>query len=106
MKEFELKYGCNPNQKPSKIYMNEGEFSTKAKDGKLVQAAVAAKPPHFMSAAECTGAPAIEEMVLDCGSVSAEETEEYYGLGIGSFGAPAVKGNFDEKKGLFFGKAI
>ena len=22
MKEFELKYGCNPNQKPSKIYMN------------------------------------------------------------------------------------
>ena len=24
MKEFELKYGCNPNQKPSKIYMNDG----------------------------------------------------------------------------------
>ncbi|MBR5613814.1 MAG: phosphoribosylaminoimidazolecarboxamide formyltransferase [Clostridia bacterium] len=23
MKEFELKYGCNPNQKPSKIYMND-----------------------------------------------------------------------------------
>ncbi|MBQ5709703.1 MAG: phosphoribosylaminoimidazolecarboxamide formyltransferase, partial [Anaerotignum sp.] len=22
MKEFELKYGCNPNQKPAKIYMN------------------------------------------------------------------------------------
>ena len=21
MKEFELKYGCNPNQKPAKIYM-------------------------------------------------------------------------------------
>ena len=26
MKELELKYGCNPNQKPSKIYMNEGEL--------------------------------------------------------------------------------
>ncbi len=25
MKEFELKYGCNPNQKPSKIFMNNGE---------------------------------------------------------------------------------
>ena len=25
MKELELKYGCNPNQKPSKIYMNNGE---------------------------------------------------------------------------------
>lgn len=24
MKEFELKYGCNPNQKPSRIYMNNG----------------------------------------------------------------------------------
>ena len=24
MKEFELKYGCNPNQKPSKIYMDNG----------------------------------------------------------------------------------
>ena len=24
MKELELKYGCNPNQKPSKIYMPDG----------------------------------------------------------------------------------
>ena len=24
MKELELKYGCNPNQKPSKIYMERG----------------------------------------------------------------------------------
>lgn len=25
MKEFELKYGCNPNQKPSKIFMHNGD---------------------------------------------------------------------------------
>ncbi|MBR2472568.1 MAG: phosphoribosylaminoimidazolecarboxamide formyltransferase [Clostridia bacterium] len=25
MKEFELKYGCNPNQKPAKIYMDNGQ---------------------------------------------------------------------------------
>ena len=25
MKEFELKYGCNPNQKPAKIYMRNGD---------------------------------------------------------------------------------
>ena len=25
MKELELKYGCNPNQKPSKIYMKTGK---------------------------------------------------------------------------------
>ena len=24
MKELELKYGCNPNQKPSRIFMEEG----------------------------------------------------------------------------------
>ena len=24
MKELQLKYGCNPNQKPSKIYMADG----------------------------------------------------------------------------------
>lgn len=24
MKEFELKYGCNPNQKPARIYMADG----------------------------------------------------------------------------------
>ena len=24
MKELQLKYGCNPNQKPSRIYMNDG----------------------------------------------------------------------------------
>ena len=26
MKELELKYGCNPNQKPARIYMEEGEL--------------------------------------------------------------------------------
>ena len=26
MKELELKYGCNPNQKPARVYMNEGEL--------------------------------------------------------------------------------
>ena len=24
MKEIELKYGCNPNQKPSRIFMRDG----------------------------------------------------------------------------------
>ena len=34
MREVELKYGCNPNQKPSKIYMNEGELPIKVLNGK------------------------------------------------------------------------
>ncbi len=35
MKEFTLKYGCNPNQKPSKIYMNDGsELPVKILNGR------------------------------------------------------------------------
>ncbi len=34
MKEFELKYGCNPNQKPSKIYMKDGELPITVLNGK------------------------------------------------------------------------
>ena len=34
MKELELKYGCNPNQKPSRIYMEEGELPIIVLNGK------------------------------------------------------------------------
>ena len=34
MKELELKYGCNPNQKPSRIYMEEGELPMTVLNGK------------------------------------------------------------------------
>ena len=35
MKEFELKYGCNPNQKPAKIYMKDGsELPVKVLNGR------------------------------------------------------------------------
>lgn len=33
MKEFVLKYGCNPQQKPAKIYSSEGEFPFKILNG-------------------------------------------------------------------------
>lgn len=34
MKELELKYGCNPNQKPSKIFIEEGELPITVLNGK------------------------------------------------------------------------
>ena len=34
MKELELKYGCNPNQKPSKIFVNEGELPITVLNGR------------------------------------------------------------------------
>src|SRR5574344_978924 len=34
MNQIELKYGCNPNQKPSRIYVEEGELPVKVLNGK------------------------------------------------------------------------
>lgn len=34
MKELALKYGCNPNQKPSRIYMEDGELPLKVINGR------------------------------------------------------------------------
>jgi AICAR transformylase/IMP cyclohydrolase PurH len=34
MKELELKYGCNPNQKPARIFMKEGELPVTVLNGK------------------------------------------------------------------------
>lgn len=34
MKELELKYGCNPNQKPARIYMEKGELPIEVLSGK------------------------------------------------------------------------
>ena len=34
MKEFELKYGCNPNQKPARIFMAQGELPIRILNGK------------------------------------------------------------------------
>ena len=34
MKELQLKYGCNPNQKPSRIFMTEGELPIEVLNGR------------------------------------------------------------------------
>ena len=34
MNELELKYGCNPNQKPARIFMKNGELPIKVLSGR------------------------------------------------------------------------
>ena len=34
MRELELKYGCNPNQKPARIFMESGELPVTVRNGK------------------------------------------------------------------------
>ena len=81
-------------------------FRIRSRDGQDIPAVVANKPPHFMSPAERTKTPEVADMVLDCGSVSKEETEKVLGIGIGSPAVPDVKCRYDEKRHLFFGKAF
>ena len=33
-KELELKYGCNPNQKPARIFMKDGELPIEVLNGR------------------------------------------------------------------------
>ena len=34
MNELELKYGCNPNQKPARLFMENGELPLKVVNGR------------------------------------------------------------------------
>ena len=34
MNEIQLKYGCNPNQKPSRIYIDNGELPVEVLNGR------------------------------------------------------------------------
>ena len=81
-------------------------FNIKNKEGNLVRAVVASKPPHFSSTSEMNNTLSIDDMVLDCGSTSKEETINDYKIDIASFAVPDVKCNYDEKKHLFSGKAF
>ena len=47
MNEIQLKYGCNPNQKPSRIFMEDGSD--------LPVTVLTAKPAYLNSLDESTG---------------------------------------------------
>lgn len=81
-------------------------FRIKNKNGEFVKSIVTAKPPHFASAAEKNMAPAVENMVLDCGSTSDTETINDYAVGIASPAVPDITCTYNEKKHLFSGKAF
>lgn len=80
-------------------------FKIRTDDGRYIPAVVAAKPPHFMSQAEKNQPITIDNMILDCGTSSKEETEAL-GIHIGSPAVPDVVCRYDEERHLFFGKAF
>lgn len=77
-----------------------------SKSGEYIPGVVATKPVHYMSAAERAKQIAIEDMVIDVGSCSYDETVNDYGVRVGAPIVPDVKFEFDEKHGTFLGKAF
>ena len=76
------------------------------RSGKYIRGIIASCPPHFMSAASKESAVTIDDMVIDVGSTSYEETTNYYGIRIGNPIIPDVKFDYNEDTGIMFGKAF
>ncbi|MGL5624217.1 M42 family metallopeptidase, partial [Cetobacterium sp.] len=67
---------------------------------------VSSKPPHFMTAEEKQRLPKMEELVIDIGTSSYEETVELYGIEVGNPITPDVTFSYDEKIEVVRGKAF
>lgn len=82
--------------------------SVRNRGGKWIPGVIAAKPPHFMSAAEKerAGAPEIRDLAVDIGAKSAAEAAEVFGVRIGEPVVPKTPFEYDAAHGLFFGKAF
>ena len=82
--------------------------SVRNRFGKWIPGVIAAKPPHFMSAAEKErqGTPEIRDLAVDIGAKSAEEAETVFGVRIGEPVVPKTPFEYDAEHGLFFGKAF
>ena len=54
--ELELKYGCNPNQKPARIFMKDGELPIEVLNGRpgyIQQLAVSERAKRSYQATGC-----------------------------------------------------
>lgn len=77
-------------------------------DGGYIPGIIAAKPVHFMTAAEKNG-PGITDianMVIDVGAVSYADAVENYRIRMGEPVVPDTRFHYDEEHDLMFGKAF
>ncbi len=93
--------GWNKNALPSSKVLVRNAL------GEYIPGIIAAKPVHFMSAAEKQN-PGLEmdDMVIDIGACSAKEAKEDFHIRIGEPVVPATEFEYDEKHNLLFGKGF
>ena len=90
----------------NKLSLPGSALLVRTKDGGTVRGIVAAKPVHFMTAAEKKSSDfEITDLSIDIGASSAEETRAL-GVREGEPCAPDVKFSLDGERGLMFGKAF
>ena len=76
-------------------------------DGDYIPGIIAAKPVHFMTAAEKeTAMNDISNMVIDVGATSYEDAVENFHVRMGEPVVPDTKFYYDEKRDLMFGKGF
>ncbi|MBC2851959.1 M20/M25/M40 family metallo-hydrolase [Cetobacterium sp. 8H] len=74
--------------------------------GEYIKGVVASKPPHFMTAEEKQKLPKLDELVIDIGTSSFEETVNLYGIEVGNPITPDVTFSYDPKIEVVRGKAF
>ena len=77
-------------------------------EGAYIPGIFAAKPAHFMTAADRNKGSdvPISDLVIDIGAVSAEEAVDVYKIRMGEPVVPASKFELDRAHGIMFGKAF
>lgn len=84
-----------------------GKVLVRNADGEYIPGIIAAKPVHFMTAAEkANPAMEISDMVIDIGATSYEEAVEQFHVRIGEPVVPATRFCYDERRDLMFGKGF
>lgn len=73
---------------------------------KYIKGVISSKPPHFMTAEERQRLPKMEELVIDIGTSSYDETVELFGIEVGNPITPDVTFYHDKKIDVARGKAF
>ena len=81
------------------------ELLVRNTDGEYIRGIIGLRPPHF-SNGNSASSLSLQNFSIDIGARSVKEAMEEFRIGIGEPVVPATTCNFDEKHGLFFGKAF
>lgn len=81
------------------------EVLVRTVSGEYIRGTIGLRPPHFSSGSSET-ALQLSSFSIDIGARNAREAVEDFGVAIGEPVVPATRCIFDEKHGLFFGKAF